>query len=56
MIGPGIFTLTFSLFIGVLKPLNVPGAPWLLAAVLLLAAIALTLKVAGRDSQAAAAA
>jgi DHA1 family tetracycline resistance protein-like MFS transporter len=56
LIGPGIFTLTFSLFIGVLKPLNVPGAPWLLAAVLLLAAIALTLKVAGRDSQAAAAA
>jgi DHA1 family tetracycline resistance protein-like MFS transporter len=49
LLGPGLFTLTFSLFIGVLKPLNVPGAPWFLATILLLAAIAVTVKVTARE-------
>ena len=37
MIGPLLFTMTFKCFIGVLKGWQLPGAPFLLAAALLLA-------------------
>ncbi len=40
MVGPLIFTFTFSAAIGPLKDLGLPGAPYLLAAVLLMVAIA----------------
>ena len=43
MIGPGLFSIVFSTFIG-----NVPGAPFLLAAVLLLCGVALTVTVVPR--------
>lgn len=39
MIGPGLFTQTFATFIGPERPLHLPGAPLLVAAVLLTAAI-----------------
>ena len=52
LIGPSIFTLTFAAFIGVLRPLNLPGAPWFVAAALLVAATALTLKVTAREDSA----
>jgi DHA1 family tetracycline resistance protein-like MFS transporter len=45
LIGPGLFTGTFALFIGALRPLNVPGAPWLLGSLLLVGAIVLTVRV-----------
>ena len=35
MVGPFLFTLTFAYFIGDQAPLKMPGAPFLLAAVLL---------------------
>jgi MFS transporter, DHA1 family, tetracycline resistance protein len=35
LIGPGLFTLTFSFFIDKNRGLNMPGAPWYLAAALL---------------------
>jgi DHA1 family tetracycline resistance protein-like MFS transporter len=39
LFGPGLFTLTFSHFIGEKREWHLPGAPFLLAAVLLVAAI-----------------
>jgi MFS transporter, DHA1 family, tetracycline resistance protein len=39
MLGPFLFTLTFAWFIGAQAPLKLPGAPFLLAAVLLVAAM-----------------
>jgi DHA1 family tetracycline resistance protein-like MFS transporter len=44
MVGPFLFTLTFAYFIGAQAPLNLPGAPFFLAAALLL----LSLVVAAR--------
>ncbi|WP_291605190.1 TCR/Tet family MFS transporter [Bradyrhizobium sp.] len=41
LIGPFTFTLTFSYFIGASAPLHLPGAPFLLASVLLVAAFAI---------------
>jgi DHA1 family tetracycline resistance protein-like MFS transporter len=41
MLGPFLFTLTFAYFIGVKARLNLPGAPFLLAAMLLLLALAI---------------
>ena len=35
IVGPMMFAGTFALFIGKAAPAHVPGAPWLLAAVLL---------------------
>lgn len=49
MIGPGMFTHTFALFIGPARPLHLPGAPFLLAAGLLVAALG----IAWRAAQAA---
>jgi DHA1 family tetracycline resistance protein-like MFS transporter len=39
MLGPFLFTLTFAYFIGAQAPLKLPGAPFLLAAALLLLAL-----------------
>lgn len=40
MFGPGLFTITFATFIGSLRNWNLPGSPFLLASILLLAALA----------------
>jgi DHA1 family tetracycline resistance protein-like MFS transporter len=40
LIGPFLFTLTFAYFIGDRVPLKLPGAPFLLAALLLLFSLA----------------
>jgi len=40
LLGPGLFTLTFARFIGPARDWHLPGAPYLLAALLLLAAAA----------------
>jgi DHA1 family tetracycline resistance protein-like MFS transporter len=39
LLGPFLFTLTFAYFIGAQAPVMLPGAPFLLAAVLLLLAL-----------------
>jgi MFS transporter, DHA1 family, tetracycline resistance protein len=41
LLGPFLFTLTFAYFIGAQAPLALPGAPFLLASVLLLLALSL---------------
>ena len=41
LIGPFLFTLTFSYFIGASAPWHLPGAPFLLAAVLMVVSIAI---------------
>jgi DHA1 family tetracycline resistance protein-like MFS transporter len=38
-VGPFLFTLTFAYFIGADAPVKLPGAPFLLAAALLLLAL-----------------
>ncbi len=43
--GPALFTLTFAYFIGISAPVVFPGAPFLLAALLLAASIALAWRV-----------
>jgi DHA1 family tetracycline resistance protein-like MFS transporter len=45
LIGPGLFTMTFSVAISRWKSVGVPGAPFLLAALLLLAAWSLAWRV-----------
>jgi len=47
LIGPGLFTLTFAFAIGTAKDWGVPGAPHLLAAMLLGLAIVVALRVTG---------
>jgi MFS transporter, DHA1 family, tetracycline resistance protein len=42
LLGPFLFTLTFAYFIGPQTPLRLPGAPFLLAAALLLLALAVS--------------
>jgi MFS transporter, DHA1 family, tetracycline resistance protein len=44
LIGPFLFTLTFAYFIGAQAPLKLPGAPFLLAAALLLLALAVAIR------------
>jgi DHA1 family tetracycline resistance protein-like MFS transporter len=39
LVGPFLFTLTFAYFIAAQAPLKLPGAPFLLAAALLLLAL-----------------
>jgi DHA1 family tetracycline resistance protein-like MFS transporter len=46
LIGPGLFTFTFASFIGVHSQWQLPGAPFLLAALLLIAALLVALRVA----------
>ena len=45
LVGPGLFTLTFATFIGERADLHLPGAPFLLAATLLLLAAAIAWRV-----------
>ncbi|MDB5092983.1 MAG: tetA [Candidatus Eremiobacteraeota bacterium] len=45
LVGPGMFSLTFAASIGVLRSWNLPGAAWLLACVLLIAAMSLAYAV-----------
>jgi DHA1 family tetracycline resistance protein-like MFS transporter len=44
--GPALFTLTFAYFIDPQRSIHLPGAPFLLAAVLTLGALLLALRVA----------
>lgn len=55
LIGPGLFTLTFASFIGAQKSWQLPGAPFLLAAVLLAFAMTVAWRVTRRPSSAASA-
>jgi DHA1 family tetracycline resistance protein-like MFS transporter len=41
LLGPFLFTLTFAYFIGTQAPLTLPGAPFLLASLLLLLALSI---------------
>jgi len=50
MVGPGIFTLVFASFIGPQAGLHLPGAPFLLASLMLLASMALAWKVTHSES------
>ena len=44
LVGPFLFTLTFAYFIGAQAPLHLPGAPFLLAAALLLLALLIAIR------------
>jgi DHA1 family tetracycline resistance protein-like MFS transporter len=48
LLGPFLFTLTFAYFIGARAPLKLPGAPFLLASVLMVLAIVLAARVLSR--------
>src|SRR2546422_8616560 len=45
VIGPTLFTLIFAFFIGSQAPVNLPGAPFLLSALLMVASLLLAVKV-----------
>lgn len=45
IIGPFLFTLTFAYFIGANAPVTLPGAPFLLASALLVAALLIAMRV-----------
>lgn len=51
MIGPGLFTLTFASFIGAHRDWRLPGAPFLLAALLMAMAVVLAWRVTGRRQE-----
>jgi len=53
IVGPSIFSLTFAFFIAPGRPLHLPGAPWYLAAFMLLVALAVALVVAPKTAPAA---
>jgi DHA1 family tetracycline resistance protein-like MFS transporter len=44
LLGPFLFTLIFAYFIGAQAPLNLPGAPFLLASALLLLALVIAVR------------
>ncbi|NUS20895.1 MAG: TCR/Tet family MFS transporter [Mesorhizobium sp.] len=44
LVGPFLFTLTFSYFIGASAPLHLPGAPFLLAAMLMVVCVAIAMR------------
>jgi DHA1 family tetracycline resistance protein-like MFS transporter len=48
MIGPGLFTMTFASFIGSHRDWRLPGAPFLLAALLMVMALVLARRVTSR--------
>lgn len=50
LVGPGLFTLTFAYFIGVGTKWHIPGASFLLAALLMLAALAVALVINARSA------
>lgn len=49
MIGPGLFTVTFSTFIGAHRDWQLPGAPFLLAALLLVMGVMLAIAIERRE-------
>ena len=49
LIGPGIFTLTFALLVGPWRFLGRVGAPFVLAALMVAAALAVALRVTSRE-------
>ncbi|HET6839171.1 MAG TPA: TCR/Tet family MFS transporter [Bradyrhizobium sp.] len=51
LVGPFVFTLTFAHFIGAQAPVNLPGAPFLLAAVLLVLALVIAARTTARGAQ-----
>jgi MFS transporter, DHA1 family, tetracycline resistance protein len=51
LISPFIFTFTFATFIGARADLHLPGAPFLLASLLLVVAFALALRVTSRTAE-----
>ena len=53
LVGPGLFSLTFARFIASDRTVKIPGAPWYLAALLLLAALAVAYVVAPRGESVA---
>jgi DHA1 family tetracycline resistance protein-like MFS transporter len=50
LVGPFLFTLTFAYFIGAQTPVKLPGAPFLLASVLLLLALLIAARTLARTS------
>jgi DHA1 family tetracycline resistance protein-like MFS transporter len=44
LVGPFLFTLTFAYFIGANVPIKLPGAPFLLASVLLVLALLIAVR------------
>ena len=52
LIGPGLFTGTFAVFVGRLRGAGLPGAPFLLAALFLSIALLLALRIAPRSASA----
>ncbi len=50
MLGPALFSLTFATFIGARRDWHTPGAPFLLAAALLVVAIAIALRITRPES------
>jgi len=51
VIGPTLFTLIFAFFIGGQAPVNLPGAPFLLSAVLMISSLILAAKVTRSGDQ-----
>lgn len=51
LLGPFLFTLTFAYFIGAQAPLKLPGAPFLLAAALLVLALTIAARVTATTDQ-----
>lgn len=51
LVGPFLFTLTFAYFIGPAAPAKAPGAPFLLAAVLMVVAVLIALRATGGRRQ-----
>jgi MFS transporter, DHA1 family, tetracycline resistance protein len=49
MLGPGLFTLTFASFIGPFRSWNLPGSPFLLSCMLLIASL-ITISTLKRDT------
>jgi len=52
LIGPGLFTFTFASFIGQHQALKLPGAPFLLSSLLLMAAFVVTFRIAAEGGAA----
>ena len=48
IIGPGLFTVIFAFFIGTQAPFQLPGAPFILSAFLMIGALAIAAKVTRR--------
>ncbi len=55
LIGPSLFNLTFAAAVGPFVAWNLPGAPWLLSALILIAALPLAARATRRANNAAAA-